>query len=92
MLKLIICATGQNISATIGDTKVTDSDGNEYLKTEVMLPYQRIDLKETRHLYRVGVRVAGVEGQIDVEATNRDQAARISERQGYEVCDVNMIG
>ena len=30
--------------------------------------------------------------KFEVHATNRDQAARKLERDGYEVCSVNMIG
>lgn len=46
----------------------------------------------TSHLYTVGVSKDGATGQIDVEANNRDQAARVAERNGYEVRDVNMVG
>lgn len=45
-----------------------------------------------RHLYEIGVGKDGLIGTIEVDAHNRAQAARIAERNGYEVRDVNMTG
>ena len=47
------------------------------------------DLLKSRHLYAIGV---GHGWSIEVDANNRDHAARIAEREGYTVHDVNMIG
>lgn len=49
----------------------------------------RVKMPNTKHLYRLTV-----DGRrsLDVEANNRDQAARIAESYGYEVHDCNMIG
>lgn len=53
------------------------------------------DYKNARHDYHVGVwngtDVETIE-QVRVWASNRDQAARIAERAGYVVRDVNMVG
>lgn len=56
------------------------------------------DPQTTSHLYAVECehRVANPKGQahpvIEVYANNRDQAARIAKRAGFEVRSVNMIG
>ncbi len=45
------------------------------------------------HLYIVGVESNAMQqSEIKVHATNRDQACRIAEREGYTVRDINMIG
>lgn len=50
--------------------------------------------KTNAHLYAVEVTTDGgtTRKTIDVEATNRDQAARKMAKDGFEVCSVNMIG
>jgi hypothetical protein len=42
-----------------------------------------------KHLYEIGVSPNEV---IEVEANNRAQAAKIAEKAGYTVRDVNMVG
>lgn len=54
---------------------------------------QRIGIKSAKHLYQLTVRhLSGVEIQIEVLANNRAQAVRIAEREGYSVCNINMVG
>lgn len=44
------------------------------------------------HLYDVYVRIEGYEHIIEVDAMNRNQAAKIAEKAGYVVESVNMVG
>jgi hypothetical protein len=49
--------------------------------------------KPTAHLYGIGATNAqGERVSLAVHANNRDHAARIAERAGYTVRDVNMEG
>lgn len=52
----------------------------------------RIYTPNTVHLYRVAFGAARHEGEFDVEANNRTQAASIVRRLGHTVRDVNMVG
>ena len=46
-----------------------------------------------KHSYDVEViTLDGARRTFDIHASNRDQAARIAERAGYEVASVNMTG
>lgn len=54
--------------------------------------YIRIDTPNTTHLYEIEVNKGDVHGSIDVEANNRMQAARLTQKAGYEVMSVNMVG
>jgi hypothetical protein len=56
------------------------------------MQYPRINTPNSTHLYTLTVIKDNVRGSVDVEARNRDQAARIAQRAGYEVHDVNMVG
>jgi hypothetical protein len=54
---------------------------------------QRIGIRTAKHLYQLTVKhLSGVEIQLQVLANNRVQAVRIAEREGYTVCDINMVG
>jgi type II secretory pathway component PulF len=53
----------------------------------------RINTPNTKHLYEI--ETVGKEGhkiKIEVEADNRNQAASVARKAGYEVHSVNMIG
>lgn len=53
----------------------------------------RLGPANAKHLY--DVETTGKDGEriiIQVEANNRDQAARIAVKAGYEVRSVNMVG
>lgn len=53
---------------------------------------QRIGMKLAKHLYQLTVKhLSGIEIQLQVLANNRAQAVRIAEREGYTVCDTNMV-
>lgn len=53
----------------------------------------RLNRPNTAHLYRIEtIDKDGKKIEIDVEANNRDQAARDAEKAGYPVHSVNMIG
>lgn len=62
----------------------------------IMTNFARINLatKNPRdiHLYTIDARKGMFSGTVDVEARNRDQAARIAMRHGFEVLSVNMVG
>lgn len=52
----------------------------------------RIYTPNTQHLFRIGFGNGKHEGEFDVEANNRTQAASIVRKLGYMVRDVNMVG
>lgn len=53
----------------------------------------RISKANTAHLYSIEVKLKdGTKGQVDVEGNNRNQAASLAKKAGYEVCSVNMVG
>lgn len=53
----------------------------------------RINMPGAKHLYDIEVRdIEGTTKTIEVEANNRNQAARVARDRGYEVCSVNMTG
>jgi hypothetical protein len=56
---------------------------------------ERIKTPNAKHLYDVEVQLGEdyrTRKIIEVEANNRDQAARLAKKAGYEPCSVNMIG
>lgn len=52
----------------------------------------RLNLPGTKHLYEVETEILGQRGVIEVEANNRNQAARLAGWAGYPVRSVNMTG
>lgn len=75
----------EHSECTLHKREVTTS----HLMTWAKRDTPRITKTGTRHLYRFGV---GAGRSVDVEANDRNQAARILESYGYEVRDCNMIG
>jgi len=53
----------------------------------------RLGERPAAHLYELEVEPKdGVTPRVQVDANNRDQAARIAEQAGYVVRSVNMVG
>lgn len=50
------------------------------------------EARNMAHRYDVGASKDGIIVLLDIRAQNRDHAARIAERAGYTVRDVNMVG
>ena len=52
----------------------------------------RINTPDTEHLYEIETEEEGTPIIVEVEANNRNQAARIAREHGYAVRSVNMTG
>jgi hypothetical protein len=67
-------------------TRLTEAQARTALRLD------RISTPGTEHLYAIGHGRDRHEGTVQVEANNRNQAASIARKAGYEVRDVNMVG